>query len=1006
MSAQRLFTLAPGSRFLDAIARELLRRTNAVADPISLSRAQVFAPNRRAARAFAEALHAAAGRPVLLPDIRALGDLDEEESGASFGVDSLSLPEALAPALRRGALIRLVSAWRKRRDEAPLPPATLLAAVDELSQLIDQSAMGGEVDWSMLPHLVEDQDLARHWSASASFLNIVGEAWPQQLAELRMLDPALRRLKAAHALAERWTREPPRDPVLVIGSTGAMPATRILMAATLRLSAGAVVLPGLDRELDDDAWKAVARAPSHPQYVLARTLRDLDATPADVADWPDEPRAPAAIARAKLINEALAPAVATRGWNARLTRLATPEEAPDFVRRGLAGVRLIEAADQSEQALTAALLLREVLETPGRTAALVTPDGDLARRTSATLRSWGIDVAPSAGTPFNRTLPGGLALILLGWIRDPADPTLLLALLKHPLTTPETSPETSPEPRRAAITWLEREWLRGPRRHSDLAALSASAEAKDQPAAAALLRGIEQALSTMSSLLSADEVEGPTLARELAALGEALVLHLGARPPESLWAGPAGRAAGQWFRDLSDITSGMGPLPPDQVLDLAEALAAEVVAAPDAAEHPRLAIWGPLEARLQRRDLMILGGLNEGSWPRLPAADPFLNRKLRQELGLNDPDERVGLAAHDFAELANAPEVVLLRARRVDEQPRVASRWIWRLSTLAAGGLKSRAEADRLLAPPPDKDPLRWARHLRRTPAVTPVSAPAPRPPADARELTYASPSRVSDLIRDPFTDYAKRILRLAPLERVGGPVDPGRRGTAAHAAIERHAQAMREGRALDLEDLFIDQLRRQGETISNLVYERPLWRRAATAYLDWTARRANRVRDYELEAKAQIVLETSYGVCRLSATADRIERLDDDTIAIIDFKTTPKSRSQVESGLEPQLPLEAAIANQTAFGGIGPATTSEIIYFQVSTSKGVDNPKNGEPLNVDVMALASEHTLALVDLLNQFADEATPYRSKPRAQYAADWGDYDRLARRQEWTADGHADE
>jgi ATP-dependent helicase/nuclease subunit B len=167
--------------------------------------------------------------------------------------------------------------------------------------------------------------------------------------------------------------------VVIAGSTGAAAATRILMRATLALPKGMVVLPGLDPDLEE-GWKAVAQAPSHPQFALLHTLRELHLQPHDVRDWPGSSEAPAARARRRLVNEALAPAETTKGWNDRLRHLAKPGSAENLVRAGLSGLTLIEAEDESEEALVAALLLRETLETPDRTAALVTPEAAVGRR--------------------------------------------------------------------------------------------------------------------------------------------------------------------------------------------------------------------------------------------------------------------------------------------------------------------------------------------------------------------------------------------------------------------------------------------------------------------------------------------------------------------------------------------------------------------------------------------------------------------------------------------------
>jgi len=83
--------------------------------------------------------------------------------------------------------------------------------------------------------------------------------------------------------------------------------------------------------------------------------------------------------------------------------------------------------------------MRETLETPGKTAALITPNASLARRTSALLKRWNVTVPPSAGIPLLRTQAGSFLALVLEWALDPGDPVNLCAVLKHPLFDEDTA---------------------------------------------------------------------------------------------------------------------------------------------------------------------------------------------------------------------------------------------------------------------------------------------------------------------------------------------------------------------------------------------------------------------------------------------------------------------------------------------------------------------------------------------------------------------------------------
>jgi ATP-dependent helicase/nuclease subunit B len=993
--------MPPSAAFLDELAIGLIETTDAKSHPEALADALIFTPNRRAARELALALYRAMDGTLLTPAIRALGDQGDEDVATAFGPDALELPPVLPTARRRGALAKLIQYWRERQGEPHLPPASAIAAADELAGLLDQATIGGGADWTQLEDLSLTDNLAEHWKQSRTFLEIVAKYWPAYLAEQKAVDPQTRLCLAAEATAARWAAKPPKHPVVIAGSTGAAAATRILMKATLALPKGVVVLPGLDPDLEE-GWKAVAQAPSHPQFALLHTLRELHLQPHDVRDWPGSSEAPAARARRRLINEALAPAETTKGWNDRLRHLAKPDSAESLVRAGLSGLTLIEAEDESEEALVAALLLRETLEARDRTAALVTPEAAVGRRVATILQRWGVAVEPSAGAPFSRSRAGSFLLLVMNWARDPADPSMLLALLKHPCCAVERAPDEL----RRLTSQVERHMLRGPRLDRTLADLSRrfAALKSPRPEAAQLISDLDAALEPFASVFADDEIDGVAASEASARLAQKLAASPDSPKGHRLWAGKAGAMATQFIEQLTQLCAEMGRVETALWPEFAEGVARGLTPAPDAPEHPRISIWGPLEARLQRRDRMILAGLNEGAWPRSTPADAFLNRTLRKKIGLSDPDERIGLSAHDFAQMANAPEVILLRARRVDDKPAVASRWLWRLRTLSAGGLQSTEEAEAALHPKSEHDALAWARALRRAGDVTPIAPPAPKPPVEQRRLGNISPSRAVDMIRDPYADFAKRILKLERLRRVGEDIDARERGSAVHKAVELYAK----NPTLELDRLIVDHLVASGASPELIELERPLWMRTAKAWLRWAEARKPLIADIELEKKSEIKFMSAAGEVTLGATADRVELLKDGTLAIIDFKTgQPKSAKQVLAGLEPQLALEAAIGARAGFGKFGKAENSQLIYFQMSTSAATDGEKNGLPLafkdadknDVPTMTAAEDALAGLMRMVEKYATPEQPYLSRPRVFSVKTFSDYDRLARRDEWT-------
>ena len=756
--APRWRNVAAHRPFLDDLAAALYAELSA-AGPEALADAVVLTPTRRGARALAEAfVRAAGGRALLLPQIRALGDLEEGEPPFEPGDLALDLPPAVSPLRRRFELARLVA------EHEPLLGRTLDAAqaldlADALAGFLDAVQIEERDDPDAVDRLVEGE-LAKHWEISARFLGIAGRAWPKRLAELGLVDVAVRRTALLRALAERWTEAPPASALIAAGSVGAAPAEADLLAVIARAPRGMVVLPGLDIELADDAWAMVGEA--HPQGALRRLLIRAGVERADVLPWPAEEGAQAHAhgrARRRVVNEALRPPEATADWLALIGRLG-----PGVVAQGLEGLTVLSARNEEDAAAQAAVLLREALETPGETCALVTPDPALARRVSARLARWGIAADSSVGAPLTSYPIGGLMTLMASAVVDPLDPPTLLALAKHTLARLGLKDLQ----RERAQRDLERRGLRGPR-PPGWADLFAKVETHGDalPLARTLQAAIDHAAAPFASGLASAQ----TAVRALAEALEMAASDDGGRLGE-LWAGAGGEAAAALAASVIDEGASLPPVTPSGFLQLVEGLVSREVVRTGGAPHPRLRILGLIEARLVRADRVVLAGLEEGVWPRAAAIDPFLSRPMRAALGLPPPERRTGLSAHDFAQAACAPNVNMIHAERRDGQPAVKSRWLWRLETLAKGAgatLPSRPEV------------ARWARTLDKALAPAPrelaaAPRPAPTPPLEARPRELAV-TRIETWLRDPYSTYARYVLRLKPLDPPDAPVEALARG-------------------------------------------------------------------------------------------------------------------------------------------------------------------------------------------------------------------------------------
>jgi ATP-dependent helicase/nuclease subunit B len=968
----KLYTIPSSANFAETLANGLVARIGS--DPLALSRATIYLPTRRAARSFGDAFARVLGGAALLPSFRPLGDVDEDELLLDGSAEEFALEPAMPRERRRLILAALIRQWRATRGEETLSFLQSTAMADSLGSLLDEVETQG-ADLDKLHDLVPGA-LAEHWAEVRDFLAILKTQWPQQLDAHRMMNAAERRNRAIARLSQRLKEARPERPVIAAGSTGSIPATADLIAAIAQLPDGAVVLPGLDRDLDKESWARIADDPGHPQFGLRQLLARLGAERDDVEDWQAVPPSP----RESLLRETLRPAPTTDAWR------ALAETGADDMKKGIAGLSLVEAADPTEEARTIALLLRRALETKDKTAALVTPDRALARRVSAEFGRFAVEIDDSAGRPLADTAAGAFLCLLADAADQKFAPVPLLALIKHPLAAMGMDPaDFRAHARRLDLA------LRGPRPDAGLDGIARripeneSAFAKWWNAVARLLRPLERMVAEKEADL------GALLAAHVEA-AEALALD--GKREQALWRGDSGTAAAELIAKLLDAADGVPRIETSAYAPFFRMSTEEVSVRPPYNRHPRLAILGPLEARLQRFDLVVLGGLNEGRWPRQAEPDPWLSRPMRKAIGLEAPERAIGLSAHDFATLAAAPEVVLTRALKNEGTPTVASRWLQRLKQLARGlAIEPALETS--------NDVLAVARALAEPGPVKRIERPAPKPPRVARPRTLSF-TEIETWLRDPYAIYAKRVLGLEKLDPLDAVVGPPDRGSAIHKALE-----------IFLED-FPDELPEKAtEALLRIATEaflersvppatRALWEPrffyAAVAFVREERLRRAQIARSIVEVRGTLTLGEGEEAWTLRGRADRIDLMKDGTAIVIDYKTgAPPTDKQVKTLVSPQLPLEAAMLQAGGFEGLGRIRPSGLLYVRIGGSKA---PADFRLVDVDASDIAAEALARLSARIAIFDDEETPYRPRVMPYRTDSVGDYDHLARVKEWLA------
>jgi ATP-dependent helicase/nuclease subunit B len=997
-----VYSIASYRPFLDDLARGVLDLAAADEDPLALARMTVLLPTRRACRAMQDAfLRQTDGAPLVLPHLVPLGDVEEDElamgEAGGPGADT-DIPPAV-PELRRRILLARELCTRPAGATAAPTVDQAADLAGELAAFLDQ-VQTERLELGALEELVPD-DYAAHWQATLAFLRLLTDTWPEQLSAAGFIDPAERRNRLLAARARAWQEAPPHDPVIAAGTTGSIPATADLLAAVTGLPTGYVVLPGLDRVLDDVSWEGLE--PSHPQFGLRLLLRRLDRARADVREWPIGGEGGGA-ARARLVSEALRPAVTTQAWHGE--RGAVAADALD-------GVVRIEARESQEEAGAIALVLREALETPARTAALVTPDRSLARRVAAILVRWGIAVDDSAGVPLAETSAGAFLRLVANVAHEGVAPVPLLAALKHPLAAGGMAPAEF----RARVRELERLVLRGPRPAAGFAGLRAATERRaERETRPDRLAGLERALELVTQLEALFEPLVAAMEHRTSPVADILAAQVGVAQAlagsdaqsgvQRLWAGDAGEALANFVSELAEAVGALGPIEPIRFGALFDALLAGRVVRPRYGTHPRLAILGPLEARLQRFDVTVLGGMNEGTWPADADVDPWMGRGMRSDFGLPSPERRIGLAAHDFAQAFCAPTVVLSRAERVDGAPAMPSRWLTRLDVASkalgvAGGDAAHLAGRRY---------LEWWRMLdgpsERDTAVS--ARPRPTPPVAARPRRL-SVTQIETWMRDPYAIYAKEVLGLDALRPLDENADAATYGTIVHRVLDRFLRELDPGPLpVDAESrlhaLGMEMLAPFRAMPAVWTFWWPRFERIAGWFVTAeTARRDTVVRTFT-EADGEIVIDAPGGPFRLVARADRIDELAGGGSAIIDFKTgTTPRKNEITAGFAPQLPLEAAILKAGGFEGVPAADVGELAFWRLS---GGREPGSIHDAADDPDAIADAALAGLERLVARFDDPATPYEARPRPDRAPKYSDYEHLARVREWSSlDGDDD-
>ena len=981
----QVFSIAAHRGFADALVAGLVPRYSE--DGLGLARLTLLLPSGRAIRTVSEAfvrhMGEEGGAGLLLPRMVTIGDLSLDEALGPLldplGADEI--PPAVDPTFRWLRLAALLA--EEMGKDAPKGPP-LLRQARMIAETMDRLLVEEIAPEDLLGDRVLDVvgSVAGHWQDSLRRFARVQARWLVELQAMGRVDSATRRNQLFAHAAKSWRAEPPVTPIVAAGVTSAAPALARLLRVVSELPQGAVILPDLDLSLSDAAWDELGRAgqsddadgerlgrhdaPTHPQYHLKLLLGRMGVNRGEVRQWHRRGLTAANPDRTHAVSALFLPPQASKSW------VELPSE-----KRRLAAVQLLETGNPEEEAQAVALAVRRKLEEPQKRVAVVTPDRSLARRIVHHLRRWDIQADDSAGAPLCDTAAGRALLLLAQVIAERAAPVPLVAFLGHPFVGVAGAQDSD----RARADWLDalrrfEDRLRGPRPAPGLAPLRAIAAKADVDAWWGTVA------DRLAPLMERDE-DAP-LADLLGSLAEVLEAFCG----EAVWGREDGRALGGFVDDLRQQASAAGTMiDPRDLHDVLTDAMERVAVRPAYGGHPRVAVYGLLESRMARADLIICAGLNEGTWPGGASPDPLLAPPVLRALGIPGGEFRIGLAAHDLAGALGAPQVLLTRAARDADGPAIPSRFFLRIKALL-GDLAKRHEDSEL---PALVDALRDA-----DPApLYPV--PQPCPPAEVRRVTISA-TALDRLRSDPYQFYANAILRLKERDPLDAEPSPAWQGTLAHAILEEwHKQG---GALVDLANKHLGAMDAHPLT-------RALWEPRLMAALEWIENEVGADPDRRIVAVEQKGRHLFSGV-EITGTADRIDRLPDGSYAIVDYKTGgPPSKRMVEEGFALQLGTLGLLVEEGAYAdrgiegvptrfeywSLGRDAKSDTGFGYVTTPLKIGNARTGmEPDD-----FLPETRRYLAEALDTWILGDAPFTARPNPDLKL-YATYDQLMRLEEW--------
>lgn len=942
--------------------------------PEELAEVLFLLPSRRACQNLKEAFVRQNGSaPTILPQIRPIADAENDEIYLSENRDfSFEIPPAVPPFYRTLVLTKMIMQKPQKWGLGNISTAQAYALAQNLAELIDLTKEH-ELSFDNIANIVREE-YAEHWQQILQLLTIITVHWPKILQEEGFVDSSTRKISLLREQLKIWQQNSPMQKIVIAGTTAGFPLLKKLIKVVLNFTNSEVYLYGIDNYLSENDWEKVDE--NHPQFELKELLSFLELKRSDILPLESSKITP----KERFVSEIMRPASTTSEWQKIVHN--------KFQNSDFDYLKILNCTDLRQEAYAISLIMREVLETPEKTAALITTDRNLARRTVAELKRWNIIADDSSGQPLHLSPIGIYLRLIINVLEQNFSQVSLLALLKHPFTKCNLPADEY----KIAVYHIEQKW------RNNKTAQNLSSEQEN------LLNYLYATLKPLNDLYIAPQLNFAQLFEAHIKAAEKLADTPQKSGDKIIWRQEAGITAAKFVAEFSTQAQILGNIPSNDYAKMLAAILSERTVRVQFGQHPRLKILGPIEARLQHFDITIIGEANEGKWPQAPQADMWMSRPMKKKFGMPLPERAIGVAAADFAHLLHGKKVYITRAEKDGGTPTAKSRWLLRLETVLAANYADLPEKEIKNAYEfiYDKKYVSWAKNLERASteeiAFHKLLPPAPKPPLYARPRKLSA-GKFAEWMADPYSIFARYILKLYPLDKLDKPLNAADYGNLIHDMLSEFNNKYpatyppKEKAVKELEQIALKLLEERTVPPETAAF----WKPNIAAAIEWIAETEEKYRQniklLHNEVCGKFIYQAKGGDFALEARADRVEETVDGKINIIDYKTgsTPNTKAVI-SGYSPQLSVEAIIAENGGFPTVKAAQINSVSYWKIGKEVTELKPEN----SAEAIKNAEQKIKNLIEV---FDDENTPYYSHPNPAQSSSNADYEHLSRYLEWS-------